>query len=47
MCERKRPLFLYFRASDSQPRRTAADEALSEAAEETGEGAKGAGTERK
>lgn len=44
--ERKQPLFiLYFRASDSQPRRTAADEALSEAAEEAGEGTEGAGAE--
>ena len=46
--ERKQPLFiLCFRASDSQPRRTAADEALPEAAEEAGEGTAGAGAERK
>lgn len=38
---------LYFRASDGQPRRTAADEAVSEAAEETGEGTEGVGAERK
>lgn len=38
---------LYFRASDGQPRRTAADEAVSEAAEETGEGTEGVGAQRK